>query len=164
MAPPCHPLLLALKWRGHSISLVRIGSALSSSVELCRALSSCRAVELDTLTPRHMESGGFCRVAVEVCRAAVKLCRAILSSSCRVAVEQLSSNCRVSCRVVEARAQGPPSGRLGPRSFSSSAYPDLSPNGTSLLSHTRDTAQTPVRPRIPRPLPVPFFGTSQLDK
>ena len=41
-----------------------------SSVEVCRGLSSCRAVELDTLTPRHMESqGGFCQVAVEVCRA-----------------------------------------------------------------------------------------------
>ena len=48
-----------------------------------------------------MESGGFLSRSVEVCRGlsrSVEVCRGILSSS-------LSSSCRVSCRVVEARAQ-----------------------------------------------------------
>ena len=100
----------------HSNRLVRIGSALSRSVvvslvcvEVCRGLSSCRAVELDTLTPRRMQSGGALSYSVEVCRELSSSCQAILSSSCRVTVELLSSilssSCRVSCRVVEARAQ-----------------------------------------------------------
>ena len=49
-------------------------------------------------TPRHMQSGGFLSRSVENCRVAVEL-------SCRLTVEYLSSICRVSCRVVEARAQ-----------------------------------------------------------
>ena len=58
----------------------------SRSVEL----SSCRA--LDTLTPRHMESGGFlsscsCQGLSRSCASFVELSRAILSSSCRVPVE-----------------------------------------------------------------------------
>ena len=95
----------------HSNRLVRIGSALSRSVvvslvcvEVCRGLSSCRAVELDTLTPRRMQSGGALSYSVEVCRELSSSCQAILSSSCRVTVELLSSilssSCRVSCRVV----------------------------------------------------------------
>ena len=84
-SPMPQPLLLALKWRGHSNRLVRIGSALSRSVvslsrSVERSLSSCRAVELDTLTPRHMQSGGFLSRSVEVCQVAVEL-------SCRVAVK-----------------------------------------------------------------------------
>ena len=83
----------------HSNRLIRIGSALSRSVVVslvCRGLSrsesSCRAVELDTLTPRRMQSGGALSRSVETCRVAVKL-------SCRVTVESLSSYCRVSCQV-----------------------------------------------------------------
>jgi hypothetical protein len=81
----------------------------SRPVKLCQALSSllssCRAVELDSLTRRRMGVRGF---SVEVCRGllrsvvcrglsrSVEVCRAILSSSCRAI---LSSSCRVSCRV-----------------------------------------------------------------
>ena len=57
------------------------GSALSRSVvSLSRSVEVCRAVELDTLTPRHMQSGGVLSRSVENCRVAVEL-------SCRVAVE-----------------------------------------------------------------------------
>jgi hypothetical protein len=45
-----------------------------------RSVEVCRAVELDSLTPRHMQSGGCLSRSVEVCRVAVEL-------SCRVAVE-----------------------------------------------------------------------------
>ena len=60
---------------------------LTQSVEVCRGLSSCRAVELDTLTPRHMQSGGVLSRSVEVCRELSSSCRAILSSYCQVTVE-----------------------------------------------------------------------------
>ena len=52
MAPPCQPLLLAPKWRGHSNWLVLGWSVLSAwlcrglslvTVEVCRGLSSCQA-------------------------------------------------------------------------------------------------------------------------
>ena len=90
MAPPCQPLLLAPKWRRHSNRLVHIGSALSRSVVslsrsvLCRGLSSCRAVELDTLTPRRMQSGG---VLSRSGRELSSSCRAILSRSCRLSCQ-----------------------------------------------------------------------------
>jgi hypothetical protein len=48
----------------------------SRPVEVCRGLSSCRAVELDTLTHRHMESrvalSSNCRVALTSCRVTVE--------------------------------------------------------------------------------------------
>jgi hypothetical protein len=62
------------------------------------------SVELSSLTldaAGTCSQGDFCRGlsrSVEVCQVAVELSRAILSS-------RLSSSCRVSCRVVEARAQ-----------------------------------------------------------
>jgi hypothetical protein len=59
----------------------------SRPVEVCRGLSSCRAVELDTLTRRRMESEGFCRGLSSSCRGLSSSCRAILSSSCRVACQ-----------------------------------------------------------------------------
>ena len=103
MAPPCLPLPSAPKWRGHSI--FPLGWSVCSArlkARLCRALSSsvelCRAVELSSLTldrPSHGVRGVLSR-SVEVCRVAVELsCRV----ACRVAVEF-----PVVCRVVEARA------------------------------------------------------------
>ena len=48
----------------------------SKPVEVCRGLSSCQAVELDTLTHRHMESrvalSSNCRVALTSCRVTVE--------------------------------------------------------------------------------------------
>ena len=52
--------LSARLWRGLSL--------------VCRGLSSCRAVELDTLTPRHRAVRGG---SVEVCRELSSSCRAI---------------------------------------------------------------------------------------
>jgi hypothetical protein len=71
------PSTFTLKEWGSNLALPSLrGDLVSRPVEVCRGLSSCRAVELDTLTHRHMESrvalSSNCRVALTSCRVTVE--------------------------------------------------------------------------------------------
>jgi hypothetical protein len=75
---------------GHGVDskgrrLLCLPSCGDRSVRRCRRIR--RAVELDTLTRRRMESEGFCRGLSSSCRGLSSSCQAILSSSCRVACQ-----------------------------------------------------------------------------